>query len=288
MVHRLLKPSTPLDCPLCRLCSSDVRPASGRVRPWCEVKSRRGARHPREHRRLRLRQSAVRVLRDHRCFHPRTGRRWQAGPWRAQPDVSRSYLPLDVHFQAHHAPVSFENLISPDRTGALGAGRRAGCFRGRARRRATTRPPSPLGSRALGNMHRPCTNVSSAISGSRISSRMNCEPGCAALNTCCGSGWPSTPPRSFLPFSILAPARKAPRIPSSTPCDTSWPPFCIPLFTSDGLHVYVYALLGPLWAVASCGTSRAQRAPVAGGGGLDLRPGEKKLTFGASWLGSRT
>jgi IS1 family transposase len=43
LVHRLLKPRTPLDCPLCRLCSSDVRPASAPVRPWCEVKSRRGA-----------------------------------------------------------------------------------------------------------------------------------------------------------------------------------------------------------------------------------------------------
>jgi IS1 family transposase len=43
MVHRLLKPRTPLDCPLCRLYSSDVRPASTPVRPWSEVKSRRGA-----------------------------------------------------------------------------------------------------------------------------------------------------------------------------------------------------------------------------------------------------
>jgi hypothetical protein len=43
---RLLKPRTPLDCPAC--CSSvpcptlhaPVRPS---VRPWCEIKSRRGA-----------------------------------------------------------------------------------------------------------------------------------------------------------------------------------------------------------------------------------------------------
>jgi transposase-like protein len=43
LVHRLLKPRTPPDCPLCRLCSSDVRPAPAPVRPWSEVKSRRGA-----------------------------------------------------------------------------------------------------------------------------------------------------------------------------------------------------------------------------------------------------
>jgi hypothetical protein len=43
MVHRLLKPRTPLDCPICRLASSSVRPAPAPVRPWREVKSRRGA-----------------------------------------------------------------------------------------------------------------------------------------------------------------------------------------------------------------------------------------------------
>ncbi len=45
-VQRLLKPRTPLDCPACRLCCtpwSGVRPAPTPVRPWREVKSRRGA-----------------------------------------------------------------------------------------------------------------------------------------------------------------------------------------------------------------------------------------------------
>ncbi len=45
-VQRLLKPRTPLDCPICRLsCTiSSVRePAPAPVRPWREVKSRRGA-----------------------------------------------------------------------------------------------------------------------------------------------------------------------------------------------------------------------------------------------------
>jgi IS1 family transposase len=43
-VQRLLKPRTPLDCPACRLgstSSSEGDPTP--VRPWCEVKSRRGA-----------------------------------------------------------------------------------------------------------------------------------------------------------------------------------------------------------------------------------------------------
>ena len=43
---RLLKPRSPHDCPTCRLASapsSGRGPASAPVRPWCEVKSRRGA-----------------------------------------------------------------------------------------------------------------------------------------------------------------------------------------------------------------------------------------------------
>jgi len=42
LVHRLLKPRTPLDCPVCRLASPGVEPASAPIRPWGEVKSRRG------------------------------------------------------------------------------------------------------------------------------------------------------------------------------------------------------------------------------------------------------
>jgi hypothetical protein len=54
-------------------------------------------------------------------------------------------------------------------------------------------------------------------------------------------------------------------------------PGCVPLFTSDGLNLYFYAALRPLWPVAPGRSSRAQRAPMAGGGWPDLRPGEKML-----------
>ena len=46
MLHRHLKPRTPDDCPACRLtspASSVGGPAPAPVRPWPEVKSRRGA-----------------------------------------------------------------------------------------------------------------------------------------------------------------------------------------------------------------------------------------------------
>jgi hypothetical protein len=46
MLHRLLKPRSPDDCPACRLASAPSLgggPAPLPIRPWSEVKSRRGA-----------------------------------------------------------------------------------------------------------------------------------------------------------------------------------------------------------------------------------------------------
>ena len=82
-LHRRLQPRTPDDCPACRHAStpsSGAGPAPQRVRPWHEVKSRRGARHSHTHRRLRLSQPTMRVLRDHRGSHPRASPRWQTWP----------------------------------------------------------------------------------------------------------------------------------------------------------------------------------------------------------------
>jgi hypothetical protein len=65
---RLLKPRCPDDCPACRLAStpsSGGGRASTPVRPWREVKSRRGARHSREHRGLRLSQPNVPLFWQH-------------------------------------------------------------------------------------------------------------------------------------------------------------------------------------------------------------------------------
>src|ERR1700674_3394123 len=46
LVHRLLKPRSPADCPPCRLAStpsSGGEQAPAPVHPWSEIKSRRGA-----------------------------------------------------------------------------------------------------------------------------------------------------------------------------------------------------------------------------------------------------
>jgi len=54
---------------------------------------------------------------------------------------------------------------------------------------------------------------------------------------------------------------------SSTPCNNSWPPFCLPLFTSDGLNLYFYALtahFGQWLAVSSRGPKVRQWLVAAG------------------------
>ena len=61
-------------------------------------------------------------------------------------------------------------------------------------------------------------------------------------------------------------------------------PGCLPLFTSDGLNLYFYAARGPFWLLAPGWSPRTAWTPVAGGGRPQLRPGEAKLTFGASWF----
>src|SRR5207249_6793253 len=76
----------------------------------------------------------------------------------------------------------------------------------------------------------------------------NCEQGYAAPHRCCG--WQSTPSRRVFLSSTWVHVRKTPRPWSSTPCGRSWPPFCLPLFTSDGLNVSFSASRGSCWPVA--------------------------------------
>ncbi len=104
-------------------CSSSCTPlARGEKPPRCPQTG--------EHLRLRLSQPKVRVLWHHRRFRPCPGWGWQAWPCRAHPDVSLPGLPHHVQRSTRHSLVPSENLYAPGRHGALGAGRRAGRFRG--------------------------------------------------------------------------------------------------------------------------------------------------------------
>jgi hypothetical protein len=93
--QRLLKPRTPLDCPDCRLScahSSVVGPAPAPVRPWSEVKSRRGA--PRaSHAQI----SSVRTSESPRLTSmPSSGMASTARPSRSRPFAARPAVPRSV------------------------------------------------------------------------------------------------------------------------------------------------------------------------------------------------
>jgi hypothetical protein len=206
--QRLLKPRTPLDCPACRLScahSTVVGPAPGPVRPWCEVKSRRGA--PK-----RVNTEGY-ACPNHQCpYFGMTDAHTHAAFWRRQtwpdrtdPDVSRSRLPHHVHCPAPHSPVPSENPLSAGRTGALRAGRRAGSFGCRAGLRLPTSHDHEPFSLAQGNMHRPCTSTASVTSTFRTCSWTSCARGSVAPHRCCGSGWLSTLARKFFPCSLWVP-----------------------------------------------------------------------------------
>jgi hypothetical protein len=155
-------PRCPDDCPACRLASTPsavVEPVPLPVRPWREVKSRRGARHPGEHRGVRPSQPAMLVLRHQRCSDPRSRWRWQAWQGRVHPDVSLSSLPHHVHSPAQHSFISPETPFPASRRGALGAGRGAGSFGGHAGLWLSTRHDHHL----VDSRWRTRTNVAQAV-----------------------------------------------------------------------------------------------------------------------------
>ncbi len=141
-------------------------------------------------------------------------------------------MPYHVHCPAQHCPVPFETPFEPERHGADGAGRRAGPS---AAERVAGLPtgdhhePFWL---ALGNMHRPCTNDSLAISSSRICSWMNCARGCAAPDRCVFLWLAIDPCTKLLPVLYLGPRTQhaAHRVIHSL--RELLAPGCVPLFTS--------------------------------------------------------
>jgi hypothetical protein len=236
-VHRLLKPRSPLDCPACRLASpasSGVEPASAPVRPWREVKSRRGA--------PKRVNTAGFACPNRTCPHSgitdadihASFRGWQAWPGRAHPHVSRPCLPHHVQCPAQHALVSFENSFPLRRHGAVSAGRRIGSLGCRAGVRLSTRHQHHLVVPSSPCTHTPCTSGPFAISTSRTSHWTNCVPGSAALHRCSGSGWLSTLAPRFFPCLSSVPAPNTWHSGSCIPCDGSWLPVASPSLPVTG------------------------------------------------------
>jgi IS1 family transposase len=243
-VPRLLKPRSPVDCPVCCLAStpsSSSGSAPAPVRPWREVKSRRGARHPRQHRGLRLSEPAVPVLRDHRCPLPCAGRRWQAWSCRAHPDLSLSGLPHHLQCSTPHSLVRFENPFAPDRHGAVRSGRRTRCFCGRTRLRLSAshhhslvvsrwRARSILARALLPQSPDPHIQLD------ELRTRLRCSTHVLWL-------WLAIDPLTkILPVLQLGPRTQNMAHLLIHSLRQILAPGCLPLFTSDGLNLYFYSI----------------------------------------------
>ncbi len=225
MVHRLLKPHTPLDCPACRLdstASSGGGLAPVPVRPWREVKSRRGApkRVNTEGYACPNQQCAYCGITDAHIHalvgDGKHGRAERIQTFRCQACLTtftaRRHTPL-YHLKTPSYHVAMVLSAIAEGLDPSAAERVFGY-----RQATITTWLSRAGEHAQ-TLHQ---HSHLATSSSRMCSWMNCEHGCAAVPRCSGCGWPSTPAPSFCPCSISAPARNTRRIGSSTPCDCSW------------------------------------------------------------------
>jgi hypothetical protein len=193
LVHCRLKPRSPLACPLC--CRSSARLSSQKlpplaVRPWREIKSRRGAPKRVTTEGFACPNGACQYdgITDAQVLA--SSGRWQ--PWanRADPDLSRPCLSDDLQCAHPHAVVPPENTLVSGSPGAECSSRRAGSVCGRAclwHRACHHHEPFSCGQESTRST---CTNALSASWWSRTCNWMSSAPGYAAPHRCCGSGWP--------------------------------------------------------------------------------------------------
>ena len=182
VVHRLLKPRPPHDCPACchsSIFSPGARPSPLPVRPWGEVTSRRGA-----PKRLDTQGYACpnqqcpsfgitdadihALLGDGKHGHAEQIQTF-GGPACRTTFTSRRNTPLS-RLKTPSRQIAMVLAALAEGLDPSAAERVAGLSAG------DHHEPFWL---ALGSTRRPYTSASSAISGSRICSWMNCAPGCA-------------------------------------------------------------------------------------------------------------
>jgi transposase-like protein len=287
-LHRLLKPRCPDDCPACRLASTASPgggPAPAPVRPWSEVKSRRGA--------PKRVNTAGFACPNQQCpyygitdvqIHALVGDGKHGHAERIQTFrcqacrttfTSRRNTPLyRLKTPSHQVAVVLAVLaegLDPSAAERVFGYRQATIttWLTRAGQHAQT-----LHERFFCQLHLPHlqldelrTRLRSATQGLWL---------WLAIDPC----------TKILPVLQLGPRTQTMAHLLIHSLRESLAPGCLPLFTSDGLNLYFYAALRSFWTLAPSGSERAERAPVAGGAKPDLRPGEEKLTFGASWCES--
>ena len=177
-------------------------------------------------------------------------------------------------FQAHHALVPLE---TPSHQIAIVLSARAdGLDPSEASRVFCFRHATITTWLSRAGEHAPCTRSSSAISTSRTSSWTNDAPDCTTPNKSCGSGWSLIPARAVLPVLHLGSRMQNAAHSVIHPLRPILIPGYLPLFTGDGLNLSFSALTAHFGQWLG-GSSRPQRASMAGGGRPDRRPGEAML-----------
>jgi IS1 family transposase len=243
-LHRLLKPRCPDDCPACRLgstASSDGGPAPAPVRPWSEVKSRRGApkRIPTEGFACPNQQCAYFGITEAHIHalvgDGKHGRAEQIQTFRCQACcttfTSRRHTPLyRLKTPSHHVARVLSALaegLDPSAAERVFGYRHATIitWMSRAGEHAQT-----LHQHSFCNLHLPHLQLD------ELRTRLRCAKQVLWL-------WLAIDPLTkILPVLELGPRTQTMAHLLIHSLRQSLAPGCIPLFTSDGLNFYFYAL----------------------------------------------
>jgi IS1 family transposase len=243
-LHRLLKPRCPDDCPACRLgstASSDGGPAPAPVRPWSEVKSRRGApkRIPTEGFACPNQQCAYFGITEAHIHalvgDGKHGRAEQIqtfrGPACCTTFTSRRHTPLyRLKTPSHHVARVLSALaegLDPSAAERVFGYRHATIitWMSRAGEHAQT-----LHQHSFCNLHLPHLQLD------ELRTRLRCAKQVLWL-------WLAIDPLTkILPVLELGPRTQTMAHLLIHSLRQSLAPGCIPLFTSDGLNFYFYAL----------------------------------------------
>src|SRR6266566_4159250 len=264
MVHRLLKPRPPLDCPACRHASTpslDAGPAPAPVRPWREVKSRRGAPKRIDIEGFTCPNPQCRYFGNTDAhFHAlvgdgKHGRVERIQTFRCQACrttfTSRRHTPLyRLKTPSYHVAMVLAALaegLDPSATERVFGSRQATIttWLFRAGEHAQT-----LHTHFFSNLRLPHVQLD------ELRTRLRCCRQVLWL-------WLAFDARTkILPVLQLGPRTQHMAHLVIHSLRESLAPGCLPLFTSAGLNLYFYAALGPFWTLAPGASSRQERASM--------------------------
>jgi hypothetical protein len=275
-LHRLLKPRTPLDCPACRLAStrsSGVRATSTPVRPWSEVKSRRGV--------------PKRILTEgfacpnQQCMYfgitdahmhalvgdGKHGSAQRIQTFRCQACRTTFSVRRNTPLYRLKTPSHQVAMVLAAMAEGLDASAAERVFGYRQATITTWLSRAGQHAQTL-HEHVFCHLQLPYLQLDELRTRLCCHTHVLWL-------WLAIDPRTkILPVLHLGPRTQNAAHAVIHALRQVLVPGCLPLFTSDGLNVYFYALTAHFgqWLV-----ERRRGRTVAGGGWSDLRSGEKML-----------